>query len=300
MTKEFSIEKYEETSETTEEIVYKPTQYVQMPKCFQDSIGLPGVPLGYSCMIYGLSDSGKTDILLKVAREATKQDILPILIITENKLDVQRLKEHDLTPGKNCIVKEDLRTLEDVYDYISMKATDIKNNKLKMNTLVLWDSVAGTPSKDSFEIAKDGRITKKYGPQKNAQTIGYYNPIIMDIITSTRQMTCDYSLGLFMLNQAYKQPPEFPGAPTIIVPNGGEKIWFPISLAIEIKEGKRIKTTINGRDLEIGLVSRLKVKKNHITGINYSGEVVLAGSEMFENDEKIIKEYKEKYKENNK
>lgn len=294
--KKFDLGSYAESSETVDETVYKPLQYINMPKCFQEAIGLPGIPLGHSTMLYGLSDSGKTDVLLKIAREAVAQDILPILIITENKMEKARLELMGLKDKENCIVVEHLTTLEDVYDYISMKATDIKNGKLKMNSMILWDSVAGTPSKDSFEIAKDGKITKKYGPQKNASTIGYYNPIVMKIITATRQIDCDYSLGLFMLNQAYKNMPEFPGAPVTTVPNGGEKIWFPISLAVEIKEGKRIKITKDGRDLEIGLVSKLKVKKNHITGINAAGEIVLAGSEMFANDEKLLKEYKERFK----
>jgi hypothetical protein len=294
--KKFDLGSYAEDTETVDETVYKPLQYINMPKCFQDAIGLPGIPLGHSTMLYGLSDSGKTDVLLKIAREAVSQEILPIIIITENKMEKARLESMGLKDKENCIVVEHLTTLEDVYDYISMKCTDIKNGKLKMNTMILWDSVAGTPSKDSFEIAKDGKITKKYGPQKNASVIGYYNPIVMKIITSTRQIDCDYSLGLFMLNQAYKNMPEFPGAPVTTVPNGGEKIWFPISLAIEIKEGKRIKVTQDGRDLEIGLVSKLKVKKNHVTGVNSMGEIVLAGSEMFENDEKLVKEYKERFK----
>lgn len=298
MTKEFDLEKYEESNESTEEIVYKPLQYVEMPKCFQEAIGLPGFALGHTAMIYGLSDSGKTDVLLKAAREASKQDILPIIIITENKLDKTRLELMGLEHKKNCLIKEDLTTLEDVFDYISMKVEDIKNGKLRKNCFIFWDSVAGTPSKESFTVEKDGKITKKYGPQKNASVIGYYNPIIAKRVASTREMNSDFSLGVLMLNQAYKNMPEFPGAPVTTVPNGGEKIWFPISLAIEIKEGKRIKTTVDGRDLEIGLVSKLKVKKNHVTGINASGEVVLAGSEMFENDEKLIKEYKEKFKEN--
>lgn len=296
MSKDFNLGDYVEATETVDETVYKPLQYITMPKCFQEAIGLPGIPLGHSTMLYGLSDSGKTDVLLKIAREAVNQDILPIIVITENKMEKTRLDTMGLKDKENCIIVEHLTTLEDVYDYISMKVTDIKNGRLKMNCLILWDSVAGTPSKDSFEIAKDGKITKKYGPQKNAQTIGYYNPIIMKMVTSTRQIESDYSLGLFMLNQAYKNMPEFPGAPTTTVPNGGEKIWFPISLAIEIKEGKRIDVVIDGKKFEIGLVSKLKVKKNHVTGINAAGEIVLAGSEMFENDEKLVKEYKEKYK----
>lgn len=295
MTKKFDLGDYLKKDEA-QETVYKPIVYVNMPKVFQDAIGLPGIPLGHSGMLYGLSDCGKTDIMLKIAREASKQDILPILIITENKMEKSRLAQMELVAGENCIVEENLTTLEDVFDYISMKVEDIKNNRLKMNCIVLWDSVAGTPSKESFEIDKEGRITKKYGPQKNAAVIGYYNPILAKRISSTRSMDCDHSLGLIVLNQAYKNMPEFPGAPVTTVPNGGEKIWFPLSLAIEVKEGKRIKTTVEGRDLEIALVSKLKVKKNHITGIYSMGEIVLAGSEMFENDEKLIKDYKDRFK----
>lgn len=294
--KKFNLESYLDETEQNDITEYKEMQYVRLPECFQKSIGLPGIPLGHSVMLYGLSDCGKTDIMLKVARCAVEQDILPIIIITENKLEKTRLNSLNLVDKQNCIVKEDLVTLEEVYDYISMKVEDIKSGKLRNNILILWDSVAGTPSKDSFEIDKDGRITKKFGPQKNASVIGYYNPIIMKRITSTREKGCDYSVGLFMLNQAYKTLPEFPGAPTDIVPNGGEKIWFPLSLSIAIREGKRIKLTVKGRDLEVGLVSKIKVKKNHITGIYTSGEIVLAGNEMFENDEKLIKDYKERHK----
>lgn len=295
--KKFDLGNYLKKDEA-EETVYKPMQYVVMPECFQNAIGLPGIPMGHSSMFFGLSDSGKTDIMLKTAKYAMEQDILPIIIVTENKLEKTRLTQLSLVPGENCIVEENLTTLEDVYDYISMKVEDVKAGRLKMNCIILWDSVAGTPSKESFEIDKEGRITKRYGPQKNAQTIGYYNPIIMKRITSTREINCDYSIGLFMVNQAYKQPPEFPGAPTTTVANGGEKIWFPLSLSVEVKEGKRVKTTIDGRDLEIALVTKLKVKKNHITGVYSSGEVVLGGAEIFENDEKLIKEYKENYKQN--
>lgn len=297
MSKEFSLENYIESTKNTEEIIYKPLQFIEMPKCFQDAIGLPGLALGHSTMFYGLSDCGKTDLLLKAAQKAMEQGIVPKITITENKLELNRLTEHGLIPGKNCILKEDLTTLEDVYDDISMTVQDVKNGKLKMNVMYFWDSVAGTPSKESFEVDKDGRITKKYGPQKNAAVIAYYNPIIAKRIASTREMNCDYSVGLFILNQAYIKPPEFPGAPSTVVPNGGEKIWFPLSLSVEMKEGKRFKTTINNRDFEIGLLSKLKVKKNHINGIYTSGEIILSGKEMFENTEKNIKEIKESYKE---
>lgn len=295
MTKKFDLSDYLKKDEA-EQVVYKPLQYVTMPKVMQDAIGLPGFPLGYISMEYGLSDSGKTEILLHAASEAVKQDILPILIFGENKIELSRLNEKGLIPNENCIIVENVSTLEDFYDYVSMKVEDIRTKKLKMNCMIFLDSIASLPSKDSFEFDKDGRISKKYGPQKNAQTIGYYNPIVAKRIASTREMDCDYSLGLFMVNQAYKQPPEFPGGPTTVVPNGGEKIWFPLGLSFEIKEGKRIKQTNDGRDFEIALVTKIKVKKNHITGIYSSGEILLSKNEMLENNEKNVKLIKEQFK----
>ncbi len=295
MTKKFDLSDYLKKDEAVE-IVYKPMQYVNMPECLQNSIGLPGIPLGHLSLFYGLSDSGKTEIMLSVAAEAAKQDILPILIVTENKMEKERLLAKGLIPGENCIVEENITTLEDAYDFISMKVEDAKTKKLKMNTLILWDSVAGTPSKDSFEVDKDGRISKKYGPQKNASVIGYYNPIIAKRVASTREMDCDYSIGVFMVTQAYKTMPEFPGAPTDIVANGGEKIWFPMSLSVVVKEGKRHKVTVNNRNFEIGLTCKLKVKKNHINGRYCDGEVLFYNNEILENNEKNVKLIKDKFK----
>jgi hypothetical protein len=289
--KKFDLGNYIKKDEV-EEKIYKPMQYVAMPECLQKAIGLPGIPFGFTTMCYGLSDCGKTELMLKTAKEAVSQGNLAILILTENKMERSRLLSNGLIPGENCIVEENLVTLEDVYDYISMKVEDVKNGKLSINCMIFWDSVAATPSKESFEIDKDGRITKKYGPQKNASVIGYYNPLINKRIAETREESCPYTVGLFMVTQAYVKPPEFPGAHSSIVCNGGEKIWYPLALTLELKEGKRIKVG----EVEVGLVAKIRVKKNHITGENYSGEILLAGNAMFYADDKTIKIFKDNYK----
>lgn len=293
--KKFELSDYIKKEEI-EETVYKPLQYVVMPQVFQEAVGLPGIALGHSTMIFGLSDSGKTDILLKVAKEAVAQDIIPFIIITENKMDKVRLNDYGLIHGDNCIIEEQIKTLEEVYDYISMKVEDIKTSRLKQNCVILWDSWAGTHAKDTVEIDKEGRILKKHSVMKNAQVGGQYNSIVMERITSTREMTSNYSLGLLMLNQAYIGPAEMPGLPPPIIANGGNKIWYPLSLSILIKEGKRIKVTKNDKNYKIGLISKLRVEKNHINGIYTEGEILLAGNEMLEHNDKNIKEVKEKFK----
>ena len=52
-----------------------------------------------------------------------------------------------------------------------------------------------------------------------------------------------------------------------------------------------------GRKIEYGLVSRIKVKKNHLTELNCDGEIALLGTEILPNDKKAIEEYKNNSKE---
>ena len=292
--KNFDLEAYLAGEQQQAPIIeYKEQEYVVMPKPIQESLGMPGFPLGAASVMYGLSDCGKTGILLNAAARAQKQGILPIIILTENKTNIDRIRAAGIDP-KKAIIKEDLKYLEHVYDYISMKVHEIKAGKLPMNIHFFWDSVAGTPSVESVEITKEGKIIKKFTNQKNANVIGFYNPIIASLIAETRQKDCPYTAGLTMITQAYVKPPEFPGGPTTIVPNGGEKIWFPLSLVVEVKEGRRLKATHKGRDIEYGMISRLKVKKNHLSELNCEGEAVLLGPEIIENEKKVIDEYKEK------
>jgi len=252
---------------------------------------MAGVPLGDVSMGYGLSDSGKTEFMLHLAKAASQQGVLPILIITENKFKEARLQSFSLS-GKNCIIKRNLKTLEDVYDYISQIIAKVKNKTLQRDVLILWDSVASTPSKETFEILKDGTIKKKYGPQKNAAVIGYYNPFIMDLITTTREKDSDYQVGLYMVNQAYVKPAEMPGGIPTIIPNGGEKIWFNLSLTIEFKEGMRLKAKKDGMDYAFGLVSRIKTVKNHVNGIYGENKIVFVDGDIIPNTPTAIDKYK--------
>jgi hypothetical protein len=290
---DFDLEAYAGKEPEMEEIVYKPDLDITLQKEVSDAIGMPGIRMGTVTAMYGLSNSGKTTLLLHMAAQAQKQGILPILIITENKMDWERAAPLGLDISKSkCIIREDLQFLEDVYNYISIKIEDIKTGRLPRNVLFLWDSVASTPSVETMKIGKDGSIEKKYGPQKNAAVIGYYNPIIMKRITSTRHQESKHMAGLVMLTQAYVKPAEFSGGVATIVPNGGEKIWFPLSLCLEIKEGQQLTATVDGRLITFGTVCKIKVAKNHLSEISTSGDFVITSDKLIANDPKVIDEYK--------
>lgn len=278
-------------------ISFKEPEYLIMSEEVQKALCMPGIPLGHMAMAFGLSDSGKTGLLLNAVKCAQDQGKLAILIITENKLTKDRIQKAGIDLNKVIIV-EDLKFLESVYDYISMKVQEVLDGKLPMDVVIFWDSVAGCPSKDSYSVTAAGKIEKEFDNRKNANVIGFYNNIIASRVADTRRSDVAGTVTIMFLTQAYiGEKPKFPpGLPAPIIPNGGEKIWFPLSLAIEIKEGARLNTKYKGKYINFGLVSKLTVRKNHINELTSSGDIVLAGSQVLPNDPDVIENFKSTHK----
>jgi RecA/RadA recombinase len=291
--KEFNLEEFlKEESTGVEDSDFLPEKYITLKEIVQQAIGVQGIPLGHISMGYGLSDSGKTEFMLHIAKAAVEQGVLPIFIITENKFKEERLEKFGIYNKKNAIIKRDIRYLEDVYNYMSQIIHRVKAGEIKKDIIFLWDSVASTPSSESFEISKDGSITKRFGPQKNASVIGYYNPLMLDMISNTRHKDSEHQVGLYMVNQAYITPSKMPGLPATLTANGGEKIWYNLSLTLEFSEGQRLKAKVGGLDYTFGLVTRIKTVKNHINGLYGTSKLVLVDGDILENDKASIDEYK--------
>lgn len=297
--KEFDLNKYIQSSQkVTPSVDYKEEEFVKLEGPFQKALGIPGFALGHMNMIYGFSDSGKTSLLLSAVKSCQTQDILPILIVTETKLTRDRIVASGVDLNKIILI-DDLTCLEEVYDFISVKCQEVIDGKLPTKVMIFWDSAAGAPSRDSFTINKDGTIDKHFDNRKNANVIGFYSPVIANRVAKTRQKEFEGTIGVTMVTQAYVgEKPKFPiGAPAPIIANGGEKVWFSMSTAVEVQEGRRIKTLIKGTNINCGLVSKLRLAKNHLSAISHEGSVVFMEQEVFEDDKKVIDSYIGKRKE---
>ena len=79
---DFNLEDYSDT-EKKEDVIYKADKDIVLQKEVSDAIGMPGIRMGTVSAMYGLSNSGKTTLLIHAAAQAQKQGIIPILIITE-------------------------------------------------------------------------------------------------------------------------------------------------------------------------------------------------------------------------
>src|SRR5271157_1437205 len=157
--KKFDLEKYKEKIEITD-VPLKKDLYVEVNDALKEVIGLPGIPLGHITQIYGMSDTGKTSLLFHIAAEAQKQDILPVMIITEGKVDWERAKSMGFDKD-NAIVNEDLEFLEDAFDFVDKITSDVSMGELPHDVIILWDSIGNTLSRDEVEKKEDGTWEKK-------------------------------------------------------------------------------------------------------------------------------------------
>ena len=73
-----------------EDVQQKPLRWI---KCnIQESTGLPGIPMGYTTLARGFTNTGKSTILAEALVNAQKDGIFPIIIDTENNMGRNRLK----------------------------------------------------------------------------------------------------------------------------------------------------------------------------------------------------------------
>lgn len=292
--KKFDLAAYKETIKIADTPLKKDL-FIELNECLHAVLGMPGVPLGHITQVYGLSDTGKTSLLFHTAAQAQKQGIMPVMIITEGKVDWERAALMGFD-RETAIINENCEFLEDAFDFIDKIASDVSMGDLPYNTMIFWDSVGNTLSRDEVEIQKDGTWEKKSTMMKAAKVISERMRVISKKINDTRKTSYPNAAGLVILNQAYVEPPKFPGAPSKLVPYGGNAIWFRSSLVLKTQRTKKLSATKGGIDMGFGIVSKITVDKNHLTNTAHAGEFVITADEIVPNDKTAIAYYKETHK----
>jgi RecA/RadA recombinase len=299
MSKKFDLVKYK-ASLKLNETQLKPEKFVELDPCLQVVLGMPGLPLGHINQIYGKSDTGKTSLLFHAAAKCLEQDILPVLLITEGKIDWGRAAQMGVD-RERCIVVDSAETggqlfLEDVYKYIDQFTSDVIMGNLPQDVMIFWDSVGNTLSKDEVEVKKDGTFEIKATMMKAAKINSNYLRSVSAKVNSTRQISSKYYVGLTLINTCYTKPPVPPATISSEVPYGGDQIWFKSTLVIRTKRRKKLDAIKQGAKLGFGVVSAITVEKNHLTNTSHSGEFVITADAIIPNEKGAIDDYKESHR----
>lgn len=299
--KKFDLGKYRNSLSLTE-VQLKPEKFVVLEECLHALLGMPGLPLGHINQIYGKSDTGKTTLLFHAAAKCLEQDILPVLIITEGKVDWNRAAAMGVDRDR-CLVMDASPTggqlfLEDVFQYIDKVCSDVIMGELKQDVMIFWDSVGNTMSRDEVSINPDGTYEVQATMMKAAKILSGQLRILSSKINSTRQVANVNYVGLTLINTCYTKPaPKFPvGLPATDVPYGGDAIWFKSSLILRTKRRKKLDALKSGVKFGFGIVSSITVEKNHLTSTSHSGEFVITADAIIPNEKGAIEDYKSQHK----
>ena len=278
---------------------YKPDSFYNCGEAFTDACGLPGPSKGHINMFLGHSNSSKTTAMILAAADAQKQGDLPVFIITERKWNWEHAVELGLQAEQNADGEWDGHFIfNDSFDYIE-QATGFINDildaqdkgEIPFNILFLWDSVGSIPCKMTF----DGKGGKQHNAATFADKIGMG---INQRISGSRKSDAKHENTLIVVNQPWVELPDNPFGQPKIKAKGGEAIWLNSSLVFLFGNQKgagtnKITATKDKRSVKFAIRTKVGIHKNHMNGLGYADNKILATTHGFiEDDKKEIDKYK--------
>jgi hypothetical protein len=306
----FDLEKFKVSKYLDQPVKFKPQRWIPLSKAFQDTLSIPGRPMGHITLLRGHSDTGKTTAMLEAAVAAQKMGILPVFIITEMKWSWEHAQQMgfeinpivdestgEITDYKGFFLYTDrgsLNTVEDVASFIADLLHEQSQGNLPYDLCFFWDSVGSIPCRMSVESNKNNN---EWNAGAMSQQFG--NFINQKIILS-RKETQQYTNTLVVVNKVWVDKPGSPMEQPKMKNKGGNTMFFDSSLVITFGNitnpgTNKIKATKNGKDVEFAKRTKISVDKNHITGVTSKGSSIMTVHGFIEDDKKAVDEYKKEH-----
>jgi len=308
--KSFDIDAFKKSKFLDQSVKFKPQKWIPLSKAFQDVLSIPGIPMGHITLLRGHSDTGKTTAMLEAAVAAQKMGILPVFIITEMKWNWEHAQQMgfemepvvdketgEVIDYKGFFVYVDrgsLNTIEDVAAFIADMLNEQAKGKLPFDLLFLWDSVGSVPCRLSVESNKNNN---EWNAGAMSQQFG--NFINQKIILS-RKENQPYTNTFVAVNKVWVAKPNSPMEQPKMKNKGGDTMFFDSSFVITFGNisnsgTSKIKATKDGKDVEFAKRTKISADKNHVTGVQTKGTVVMTVHGFIEDDKKAIDDYKKEH-----
>lgn len=295
-------------SETS--VKFKEQQWIPFSQAFQDIVSLPGIPVGHITLLRGHSDTGKTTALLETAVSAQKMGILPVFIVTEMKWSWEHAKIMGLEFTEKLdengeVVDYDgfflyadrgtLNTIEDVAVFMADLMDEQAKGNLPYDLCFFWDSIGSVPCDLSVRSNKNnnewnaGAMSTQFGNNLNQK------------ILLSRKESYPYTNTLVAINKVWAMKPESPMGGPKLQNKGGMSMWYDATLVITFGNitnpgTSKIKAIKDGLQVEFGKRTPVQVEKNHISGVQSRGRVVMTSHGFIPDDKKAVDRYKNEHK----
>lgn len=303
------LEKFKKGKNLSANVVFKDQKWIPLSQAFQDTLQIPGIPIGHITLLRGHSDTGKTTALLEAAVSAQKLGILPVFIITEMKWDWKHAREMgfqfeevanedgEVVDYKGFFLyidREKLDCIEDVGAFITDVLDEQKRGTLPYDICFFWDSVGSIPCRMSIEKSTNNN---EWNAGAMSQTFGNF---INQKIVLSRKASQPYTNTLVAINKVWVAKPDSPMGQPTLNNKGGNTMYFDSSLVVTFGNIARagtnkIKATKNGKEVEFAKRTRISCDKNHVTGVTAVNKVIMTVHGFIKDDKKELDEYKKTY-----
>jgi RecA/RadA recombinase len=308
--KSFDLDGFKKSKSLTQNVKFKPQKWIPLSKAFQDITSMPGIPMGHITLLRGHSDTGKTTALLEAAVSAQQMGILPVVIVSEMKWSWEHAQQMgfkmepivDEETGETVdykgffvyVDRGSLNTIEDIAAFIADLLNEQAKGKLPFDLCFLWDSVGSIPCAMSVEKEKNNNEWNA-----GAMSVQFGNFINQKIVLSRKENQM-FTNTLVAVNKVWVEKPENPHAQPKMKNKGGNTMFFDSSLVVTFGNvtnsgTSKIKATKNGKDVEFAKRTRISVDKNHITGVQTKGVVIMTVHGFIEDDSNAINSYKKEH-----
>ena len=303
------LDKFKKSKNLQTNVVFKDQRWIPLSQAFQDTLQIPGIPVGHITLLRGHSDTGKTTALLEAAVAAQKMGILPVFIITEMKWDWNHARQmgfqfEEVANEDGEIVdyngfflyidREKLNCIEDVSAFIADILDEQKRGTLPHDICFFWDSVGSIPCRMSIEKSTNNN---EWNAGAMSQQFGNF---INQRIVLSRKASQPYTNTLVAVNKVWVAKPDNPMGQPTLNNKGGNTMYFDSSLVITFGNVARagtnkIKATKNGKEVEFAKRTRISCDKNHVTGVTAVNKVIMTVHGFIRDDKAELDNYKKKY-----
>lgn len=308
--KSFNLTKFKEKKGFgAENAKYKEQTWIPLSKAWQEATGLIGIPQGHVTMLRGHSDSGKSCTLFSCAAQCQKMGILPVLIITELKMDWHFLKAMGVQYEE--IVNQEtgevegydgffiyadrgqLKTIEDVAAFMADLLDEQEKGNLPYDLCFLWDSVGSVPCRQAVESK-----TNNNQWTANSLSVNFAGFINQRIVLS-RKASYPWTNTFCFTNKVWVSPPETIMSAPRMNSRGGNAMFYDSSLVVEFGNianagTVKLKAIAGGHEIEFAKRTNVSIAKNHITGLSSRGKIVMTPTGFISLEE--VEKYKLEHK----
>jgi len=306
----FDLDKYKEKKLMNNNVKFKEQTWIPFSPALQDILSLPGIPVGHITIIRGRSNTGKTTTSIEAATEAQKMGILPVIIITEMKHDWNHWRTMgfqmedivdeetgEIIDYKGFFLYRDrstLNSIEDIATFMLDIIDDQNKGKLPYNLLFIWDSVGSIPCNMSIEQGKNN-------PMWNAGAMAtQFGNFINQKIMVSRKESSQFTNTFLVVNKVGVQPAEVPMGRPKMTNKGGDTMYWDASIVLTFGNitnsgTSKIEATKDKKKVEFALRTKIACDKNHVTGVETEGKIIMTAHGFIADDKKAIDKYKKDY-----